>query len=183
MKFSSTCNTGLRRCLYLLLRNQHPHFLLIHLFWRMLQPQVRINKMVNEHTVDYHPSPSEFTSRIDPLIFLWISKGFISPEFFLNFFSKLHTPPWLQKHFKLMVLRLLENTFVSQKICSFLLIPPSKTFPQVFIIKIYFSPAERGRTIELNIWPKLHLQGCWPQVLINATICNLYIFGLCFVVP
>ena len=44
--------------------------------------------MVNEHTVDYHPSPSELTSRIHPLIFLWAAKGFIfSPECFLNFFK------------------------------------------------------------------------------------------------
>ena len=71
--------------------------------------------MVNEHTVDYHPSPSEFTSRIHPLIFLWTPKEFISPEYFLNFFSNLYIPPWLQESFKFMVLRLLENTFVSQK--------------------------------------------------------------------
>ena len=71
--------------------------------------------MVNEHTVDYHPSPSEFTSRIRCLIFLWIPKGFISPEYFLIFFWNLYIPPWLQSCFKFMVLRLLENTFVSQK--------------------------------------------------------------------
>ena len=71
--------------------------------------------MINEHTVDYHPSPSEFTSRIHPLIFLWIPKGFISPEYFLNFFSNLYIPIWLQESFTFMVLRLLKNTFVSQK--------------------------------------------------------------------
>ena len=38
--------------------------------------------MGNEHTVDYHPSPSELTSRIHPLIFLWTPKGFISAEYF-----------------------------------------------------------------------------------------------------
>ena len=42
-----------------------------------LNPQVRINKMVNKDTVDYHPSPS---SRIHPLVFLWTTKRFISPE-------------------------------------------------------------------------------------------------------
>ena len=71
--------------------------------------------MVNEHLVDYHPSPSEFTSRIHPFIFLWTPKGFIYLEYFLNFFSKLYILPCLQKIFKFMVLRLLENTFVSQK--------------------------------------------------------------------
>ena len=62
---------------------------------KYLNPQVRINKMVNEHTVDYHPSPSELTSRIHPLIFLWTPKGFMfSPECFLNFFSNLYFVPW-----------------------------------------------------------------------------------------
>ena len=80
--------------------------------------RVRINKMVNKHTADYHPSPSQVTSRINPLIFLWTTKGFISPESFLNFFLNLYIPPWLQKSFKFMVLRLLANIFVSQKIES-----------------------------------------------------------------
>ena len=47
-----------------------------------------INKMVNEHTVDYHPSPSKLTSRVHPLIFLWTPTGFISPGYFLGFFLK-----------------------------------------------------------------------------------------------
>ena len=51
-----------------------------------LNPQLRINKMVNKHTVDYHPSPLPLTSRIHPLIFLWTPKGFISPIYFFNFF-------------------------------------------------------------------------------------------------
>ena len=93
-----------------------------------------------------------------------------------------------KKYFKFMVLRLLENTFVSQRI----LMLPSKTIPQVFIIttpggwdlsiypkqcflKICFSPAERERTMVVKIWPKLNLQGYWSQVLIYSTICNLYI--------
>ena len=47
-----------------------------------------INKMVNEHTVNYHSSPLELTSRIHPVTFLWTPKGFISPEYFLNYFSQ-----------------------------------------------------------------------------------------------
>ena len=77
-----------------------------------------INKMINWHTVNYHPSPSTLTSRVHLLIFLWTPKGFISPEYFLNFFSNVYIAPWLQKSFIFMVLRLLENTFVSQKIES-----------------------------------------------------------------
>ena len=41
--------------------------------------------MANEHTIDYRPSLLELTSRLHSLIFLWIPKGFISPEYFLNF--------------------------------------------------------------------------------------------------
>ena len=40
--------------------------------------QVRISKMVKKHAIDYHPSPSQLTSRIQPPIFLWNPKGFIS---------------------------------------------------------------------------------------------------------
>ena len=95
MKFSSTFNTSVQRCLYPVFQNQCPHFLLLHIFRRMA----------------VHPSPSEFTSRTHPLIFLWIPKGLISPEYFLIFFSNLRIPPIFQPWkgcFKLMVLRLLE---------------------------------------------------------------------------
>ena len=62
-----------------------PYYLLLIFFEECLNPQVRINKMANEHTIDYRPSLSELTSRLHPLIFLWIPKGFISPEYFLSF--------------------------------------------------------------------------------------------------
>ena len=88
-------------------------------FENYLNPQVRINKMVNKHTVDYHPSPSQVDSRIHLLIFLWTPKRFISPECFLDFFLNLYIPPWLRESFKFIVLRLLANTFVSQKTESF----------------------------------------------------------------
>ena len=38
IKFSSTFNTSVLRCLDPLFQNQHPHFLLPHLFQRMSQP-------------------------------------------------------------------------------------------------------------------------------------------------
>ena len=60
---------------------------------KYLNLQVRVNKIGNEHAVDYHHSPSALTSRINPLIFLWTPKGLISPEYFLNFFSNLYIPP------------------------------------------------------------------------------------------
>ena len=89
-KFSSTLITIGKRCLYLLFQNQCPHFLLPPPFWKLscancLRTQVRINKMLNKHLVDYHPSLSQLTSRIHPLIFLLTHKGFISSESFLNF--------------------------------------------------------------------------------------------------
>ena len=62
-----------------------------------LNPQVKINKMVHKHTVDYQPSPSKLISRIHPPIFLWTHKAFIFPESFLNFFLNLYIPPWLRK--------------------------------------------------------------------------------------
>ena len=115
--FLQTSNTSVQSCLYLLTQNQCPHFLLSPpLFKEYLNPQVRINKMANKHTADYHPSPSQLTSRIQPLIFLWVPKGFISLEFFFSFFLSLSIPPWLRKSFKYMVLRLLVTTFVSQKL-------------------------------------------------------------------
>ena len=80
-------------------------FCCFNFFEECLNPQVRINKMAKEHTVNYDPSPSEFISRTHRLIFLWTPKGFIFPEFFMNFFSNLYIPPWLQKSFKFMVLR------------------------------------------------------------------------------
>ena len=39
-------------------------------FEEHLNAQVKINKVVNKHTVDYHPSPSELTSTIHHIIFL-----------------------------------------------------------------------------------------------------------------
>ena len=65
-----------------------------------------------------HPSPSELTSMIQPFILLRTPKGFIFPEYFLNFFSNPCIAPWLSNNFKFMVLRLLENAFVGHEIES-----------------------------------------------------------------
>ena len=56
-----------------------PIFSCFIFFEEYLNSQVRINKMIKKLTVDYDPIPSELTSRIHPLIFLWTPKGFISP--------------------------------------------------------------------------------------------------------
>ena len=55
--------------------------------------------MVNEHTVDYHPSLSKLNSRIPLLIFLRTPMGFIFAEYFLNFFLNLSLSPWLRKSY------------------------------------------------------------------------------------
>ena len=81
-------------------KSKSPFFFLFIFFEECLNPQFMINKTANEHTVDYHPSPSELTSWINLLIFRWTPKRFISLEYFLNFFSKLYIPPWLRKSFK-----------------------------------------------------------------------------------
>ena len=209
MKFSSVSNTSVQRCLYPLFQNHRSHFLLFHLFFccfikECLKPQVRINKEINEHTVDYHPSPSSLTSRIHHLIFLWTPKGFISPEYFLIFFFKpVYLSPWLMKIFKFKVLRLLENTFVSQKIESvhfysctqaklssrFLssqihaegtyLFLPNKVF-----WKSIFRQQKRGENYGAEKMTKIKL----ARILVTSFdkfhhFCNLYVFGFCFAVP
>ena len=145
-----------------------PHFLLLYLFWRISQPSGQ-----DQH---YHPSPSELTSRIYALKFLWTPKGFISQEDFLNFFANLYATPCLQESFKFMVLRLLENTFLSQKTelfifthapkqnfsPGFIIATPGRRklpiFPEQHFLKIFFSPAERGRIMKLKKWPRLNLR-------------------------
>ena len=114
------------------------------------------------------------------------TKGFISPEYFLNLFSNLYIPPWLWKSFKFLMLRLLEDTF--------LLMPLRKTLPQAegnypfppnkVFWKSTFHPAERGEDYVAEKMAKIKP----ARVLITNFdkfyhLCNLYIFGFCFVVP
>lgn len=92
-EFFSTSKTSLNCCLSTLFQNQFPLIFLLLLFKEYLDAQFRVNKMANEHTVDCHPSTSRLSSRIHPLIFLFLS----------------YIPLWYGKIFKLMVFRLLEN--------------------------------------------------------------------------
>ena len=154
--------------------------------------------MVNKHTVNYHPSPSQLISRIHTLIFLWTPKGFISPESFLNFFLNLYIPPWLWKSFKFIVLRSLQiHLWVINWICSFLLMPRSKTLPQLFII-ILQADVNCSFLPNSVFWRYFFLSRKWGEdygVDKNTKIsngighkfhkfhlCNLYILGLCFAV-
>ena len=111
MKFFSTSNTSVQRCLYPHFKINNPIFCCPLFSENYHNPQVRINKMVNKHTVDYHPSHSQLIWRIHAVIFLRTPKWFVSPESFLDFFLNLHIPPWLRESFKFIVLRLLANTF------------------------------------------------------------------------
>ena len=119
--------------------------------------------MVNEHTVDYHPSPSELTLRIHPLIFLWTPKRFISsPECFLNFLKPVFCA-MVSENFLVHGVKTTEKCTCKSKswICvSQIVESPTKGFPQVLIITsclgrrkltistkqrfLYFSSAERG---------------------------------------
>ena len=114
----------------------------------------------------------------------------------MNFFLNLYIPPWLRKCFKFMVKITAKYIWASKnQICSFLLLPQSKTLPQVFTInplaernylflpnsffwRSIFSLAERGRQriIEMKKLPKLNLWGYWSQVLINSTIFTTFLF-------
>ena len=87
----------MQRCLYPLFQNQSPHFLLSSLFWKLSQPLGQ-DQQNNKQTY----------CRLSIIIFLWLHKGFISPESFLNFLLNLYIPPWLRKSSKSIVLRLLQ---------------------------------------------------------------------------
>ena len=156
-----------------------PHFLLLYLFRRISQPSGQ-----DQH---YHPSPSELTSRIHALKFLWTPKGFISQEDFLNFFANLYATPCLQESFKFMVLRLLENIFLSQKTELFIFTHASKQnfppgfyyrhsrqkeithFPRTTFFENLFFPSRKGEDYEAEKMTKIKL-AYWSQVLINPTI-------------
>ena len=160
---------------------------------KCLSPHVKINKMVNEHTVEYHRSPLGLTSRIHSLIFLWTPKGFIfSPEYFLNFFSNLYIAPWLRKSFKFMVLRLLETLSVKKlNLFIFPYVPKQKSFlgsyhypcrheeiihfPQTTFF-VFFLSRKGGGLWSWKKWPKLNLQGHWLQVFIIPTIFATFTF-------
>ena len=155
--------------------------------------------MVNKHTVNYHPSPSQLITRIDTLIFLWAPKGFMSPEYFLIFFLNLYTPPWLQKSFKIIMLRLLQIHLWVKKLNLFIFThatkqnsppgsyhyPPGRQelsiSPERRFLKIFF-PEEKGER-GLWSWKKYqNQQRFWSHALLNSTIFETFTFLVCFAV-
>ena len=108
--------------------------------------------MLSKHAINYHPSPSQLISRIHILIFLWtpkgVPKGFISPESVLNIFLNLYSPPWLQKRFRFIVLRLLLIHFWVKRLNLFIFThAPKQNSPPGFY---HYPPGRR----ELPIPPK-----------------------------
>lgn len=108
-------NKSVQSCPNPLFQTQRLLFLLARYFMEYLKIQVRTNKMVNEHKVKCHPSPSGFIYQT--------FQGFISLQGICLIFSGTCISPLrLWEIFKSMVFRLLENAFGSQKIefCYFL---------------------------------------------------------------
>ena len=68
---------------------QRPIFLRASSFGEYLNLQYRINKIVSQHSVDYHPSPSRLVLMIHSLIYsdysLRLLKAYLTPEYLLIF--------------------------------------------------------------------------------------------------
>ena len=158
-----------------------------------LNPQVRINKMVNKYSVDYQPNPSQLIWRIHRLMFPWTPKGFISPESFLNFFLNPYIPLWLRKSFKFILLRLLQiHLWVKKlesvhfyschqaKLCPmFLSLSRRETgiaySSRTAFLEYIFSWGERGeRIMELKKIPKLRKVSVTSFDKFHY-LCNLYL--------
>ena len=94
-----------------------------------LNLQVRFNKMVNEHTVDYPPSPPEFTSRINHLIFYGLLRGLYleNIEYFLNFFLIPVYLTMVAKKFQIDGVKITGKYICESKHWICLLMPPRKT--------------------------------------------------------
>ena len=80
-------------------------------FEEYLNPQIRIDKMVNEQSAIYQPSPLEFSLKNASSHILINSLGlYISQKYFFNFLSNLYIPSWLEKIFKFMVFLVFQIT-------------------------------------------------------------------------
>ena len=86
-------NTSVQRCLYPLFQIQSPYFLLSSLFWKLSQSLGQDQQ-----------NSKQIYCQVPIIIFLWTVKGFICPEYLLNFLMNLYIPPWLRKSFKFIML-------------------------------------------------------------------------------
>ena len=152
--------------------------------------------MINKHTVGYHPSSSQLTSRIHPL------------RIFLEFFPIPVNSTMFVEMFQIYGVKITGKYIYESKnwICSFLVEPQAKLSPGFYhypqtegnylfppeqrFLKIHFSPAEKqkaGGRRGLCSWKK-NTEIKPMRVLLTSFdklhhFCNLYIFGFCFVVP
>ena len=188
MKFSSTFNTSVQRSLYPYFKINAPIFCCPLFFLKNISNLRSGSTKRWTNTVNYLPSTSQLTSRIFLVKFMWTTTGFISPEF-LNFSLNLYIPPWLRKNFKLMVLRLLANTFVSQKSESvhfypclqvqlsrrFLSLPPRQkeithSSRTAFSEDLFFPQQKGGEDYGVEKVIKIKPTRNWSHILINSTI-------------
>ena len=90
--------------------------------------------MVNEHTVDCNPSPSELNLRIYLLIFLWTPKGFISPEYFWRNIPVY--PTMVVEKFQIYSVKITDKYICESKKLNLFIFAhaPKHNLPQVFII-------------------------------------------------
>ena len=114
------------------------------------------------------------------------NKGVYLSRIFLDFFLEPVYPNMVEKSFKFLVLRSLEDKFLLMSLSKPLPqaegnyhFPPNRVF-----WKSVFHPAERGEDYGAEKMTKVKL----ARVLVTSLDkfhhqCNLYIFGFCFVVP
>ena len=151
--------TSVRRYLYPLFQNKSPYFLLFSIFGKLSQPLGQDQ-----------PNIKQVYCQIPIIIFLWTPKGFISPESFLNFLLNLYIPPWLQKSFKFILLRLLQIHLWVKKLNLFNFTQaPNENPPPGF----YHYPPDRR---ELPIPPEQHFLKIFLKILYFDKfhhLCNL----------
>ena len=145
-----------------------------------------MNKMVNKHTADYHPIPSESTSRIHPLIFLWALRVFSLTNISWIFCQTCISHHACRNFWIYGIIYYWKINLWAKKLNFFIFTHTPQAFcPQVFITttlgrrntfplntafwKSIF-PQQKGGIMELKKWPKLNLRRYWSQVLINFTI-------------
>ena len=180
--FTQSC-----RVVYILyFKINFPFFCCPFFFQKYLNPQVRIDKMVKEHTVDNHPSPLELTSRIHPLKFLWTPEGFVSPSrIHIEFSLKSVYLTILRKKFQIHVIRsttrdggevpwfpdLGKNDLIAS---TFRFLDFSKpSFKSIKEKKLFFSAKLFFVHFQRNVcWSALILRNFpWPEIFLCACLC------------
>ena len=82
-------------------------------FEEYINPQVRINKMVNKFNID---SFRIYLKDISSYISINLLRLYLFQKILINFLLNLYIPTWSWKNFKFMVFRFLENALSNQKI-------------------------------------------------------------------